>query len=258
MELLIQFYRIKSLFRLFIIFALMIFSDTGFKTKQLTFPRVRTAYANNEATIAELLQKNKINEKDFIIYLRAFKKEQEIELWVKDSSHKSFLLLKTYSVCKNSGEVGPKRKQGDKQVPEGFYHINRFNPKSAFHLSLGINYPNKSDIILGNENPGGDIFIHGACETIGCLPITDKKIAELYVFCVEAKNNGQSTIPVTIFPCRLTNNNFQKLKSSNPDMESSFELWSDLKSGFDLFNHSGKLPRIGFLPDGSHNILESH
>lgn len=232
----------------------MSFSEVGFKTKQLTFPGVRAAYANNEAEIAELLRKNKISENDFSIYLRAFKQEQEIELWIKGSSCDLFILLKTYSVCKNSGQPGPKRKQGDKQVPEGFYHIDRFNPKSKFHLSLGINYPNKSDRILGNENPGGDIFIHGACETIGCLPITDEKIEELYMFCVEAKNNGQTTIPVTIFPCRLTDENFQKLKTQHADQLSNFNLWTDLKRGYDLFNHSKKLPRIGFLSDGNYRI----
>ncbi len=233
----------------------MIFSETGFKTEQLNFSRVRNAYANNERTINELLHQNSINEKEFSIYLRAFKQEQIIELWIKNSSDDSYKLLNTYSICQNSGQIGPKRKQGDKQVPEGFYHIDRFNPKSKFHLSLGINYPNKSDRVLGAENPGGDIFIHGACETIGCLPITDSKIEELYVFCVEARNTGQSKIPVTIFPCKLSDESIQNLKSKHRQDIANIELWTDLKKAYDSFNLSKKLPRIAFKPNGGHSIL---
>src|SRR5690606_11025729 len=98
-----------------------------------------------------------------------------------------FTLVKTYPVCSSSGLPGPKRKKGDRQTPEGFYHIDRFNPQSAFHLSLGINYPNSSDKILGHSDPGGDIFIHGSCVTIGCVPLTDDLIKEVYVLAVEAK-----------------------------------------------------------------------
>ncbi|NEN25623.1 hypothetical protein G3O08_19195 [Cryomorpha ignava] len=233
----------------------MIISESGFKTEQLNYSRVRDAYANNESAIKELLRRNSINEKSFSIYLRAFKQEKLIELWVKEFSVDSYKLLKTYSVCKKSGDVGPKRKQGDKQVPEGFYHIDRFNPKSKFHLSLGINYPNKSDRILGNENPGSDIFIHGACETIGCMPITDIKIEELYVFCVEARNNGQSTIPITIFPCKLADESFLDLKANYENERAHIGLWTDLKKAYDLFDQSKKLPRIDFLPNGRHRIL---
>lgn len=233
----------------------MIFSETEFKNDQLNFSRVREAYANNEAGIEDLLRQNNINEKEFSIYLRAFKQEQLIELWIKNSSADSYKLLKTYNVCKNSGQPGPKRKQGDKQVPEGFYHIDRFNPKSKFHLSLGINYPNKSDRILGDQNPGGDIFIHGACETIGCLPITDSKIEELYVFCVEARNNGQLKIPVTIFPCKLTDEKILNLKSKHTHSVANTGLWTDLKKAYDVFNLTKKLPLISFKSDGGHNIL---
>lgn len=233
----------------------MIFSENGFKNEQLNFPRVRIAYANNEDPIKVLLHQNNINKKDFSIYIRAFKQEQLIELWIKDSSDDSYKLLKTYSICKNSGQIGPKRKQGDKQVPEGFYHIERFNPKSQFHLSLGINYPNKSDRIFGNKNPGGDIFIHGACETIGCLPITDSKIEELYVFCVEARNNGQLKIPVTIFPCKLSDEAIHNLELEYADELANIRLWKNLKKAYDSFNQSKKLSRIAFLSNGGHDIL---
>lgn len=239
---------------LLIIFALMISSNSEFKNEQLKYPRVREAYANNEHAVQELLTQKNIDGKSFSIYLQAFKQEKLIEVWITDTNTDSYTLLKSYKVCKNSGVIGPKRKQGDKQVPEGFYHIDRFNPRSKFHLSLGINYPNKSDLILGDKNPGGDIFIHGACETIGCLPITDVTMEELYVICVEARNNGQEKIPVTIFPCRLSDENMQHLKIKHAGELTNIELWKNLKKGYDSFNFSKRLPRIGFLPNGGHQI----
>ncbi len=184
-------------------------SVDSFKDDQLRYARVREAYKEKESNMKKLLNDNSINKNELRIYLRAFKEEKKIELWAKNNSDSKYKLVKEYKICKTSGKLGPKRKQGDKQIPEGYYHINRFNPYSNFYLSLGINYPNKSDRILGDKNNlGGDIFIHGSCVTIGCLPITNDKIKELYIICVEAKNSGQKTIPVTIFPAELTESNF--------------------------------------------------
>jgi murein L,D-transpeptidase YafK len=160
-----------------------------------------------------------------------------------------------YKICRTSGDLGPKRKQGDKQIPEGFYHINRFNPYSNFYLSLGLNYPNTSDKILGLKGDlGGDIFIHGSCVTIGCMPITNNRIKELYIFCVEAKNNGQQTIPVTIFPRELTHDNFEELKRKYNNDADKMGLWRDLKKGYELFNETKQLPSIVFLSSGRHTI----
>ena len=234
------------------------FSQTkSFKADQKRYKRVRQAYSDKGIVVDKLLAENKINIKELNIYLRAFKKEKIIELWGKNSLDDKYKLIKKYDVCASSGEIGPKRKQGDYQVPEGFYYIDRFNPYSNFYLSLGLNYPNKSDRILGTKGKlGGDIFIHGNCVTIGCMPITDDKIKELYLFCVEAKNNGQNKIPVTIFPTELTDSKFAELKtkySSDPD---KIGLWSDFKKGYDIFNETKKLPNIKFLNTGRHEIKE--
>ncbi len=95
---------------------------------------------------------------------------------------------------------------GDYQVPEGFYYINEFNPRSLYHLSLGLNYPNASDRMLCDmSQPGGDIYIHGSCVTTGCIPITDGQIEELYVLAAHAKDMGQDFIPVHIFPVNFSN-----------------------------------------------------
>ncbi len=231
------------------------FQTDTFRESQRKFPRVREAYKTKEVNLNELLQQNNIIRNQLKIYLRAFKQEQQIELWGKNKSEEKYKLIKIYGVCESSGGIGPKRKQGDLQVPEGYYHINRFNPYSNFYLSLGINYPNPSDRILGSKtNLGGDIFIHGNCVTVGCLPITDDKIMELYIFCIEAKNNGQSKIPVTIFPAKLSQQKYSALLSEYPNDKDKKGLWTDLKKGYDLFNETKTLPTIGFLNSGRYSV----
>ncbi len=238
-----------------LIILLSSFLSDSFKDSQLKYSRVRQAYKDKESSMLNLLQEIQIDRSKLKIYLRAFKKEKQIELWGKGDSEMKYSLIKTYDVCRTSGNLGPKRKRGDLQIPEGFYNIDRFNPYSNFYLSLGINYPNKSDRILGVKgNLGGDIFIHGACVTIGCMPITDSQIKELYIFCIEARNNGQSKIPVTIFPSKLTENEFRRLINIyNKDSE-KIGLWTDLKKGYDIFNETKQLPTIGFLNSGRHNV----
>lgn len=227
----------------------------SFKESQLKYSRVRQAYKDKESSMLALLQSKQIEKNRLKIYLRAFKKEKTIELWGKNDFDTKYSLIKTYEVCRTSGKLGPKRKQGDLQIPEGFYHIDRFNPNSNYYLSLGINYPNKSDRILGViGNLGGDIFIHGGCVTIGCLPITNNQIKELYIFCVEAKNNGQSRIPVTIFPSKLTEQEFKHLTDKYSSDSDKIGLWTDLKKGYEIFNRTKQLPFIEFLSSGRHNV----
>ena len=126
--------------------------------------------------------------------------------------------------------------QGDEQVPEGFYYIDRFNPMSKFYLSLGLNYPNRSDKRKGKAGSlGGDIFIHGSCVTIGCLPMTDTHIKEIYLLAVHAKNNGQSKIPVYIFPFKMTDQNMATYKARYKDNKELTLFWENLKPGYDKF-----------------------
>lgn len=162
------------------------------------------------------------------IYIRAFKKERELELWATDKKGGKLTKVHTWDVAAASGELGPKRIQGDKQVPEGFYEINRFNPQSRFWLSLGLNYPNASDKILSDRaKPGSDIFIHGSNVSIGCLAMTDEVIDEIYLAALAARDNGQRHIRVDIFPARA----IQGLRST-PATE---ELWSVLEQALARF-----------------------
>lgn len=216
-------------------------NSEDFKTSQKRFPRVRTAYSEKEDDLTSKLNKVEIALKDLNLLIVAYKAEKELELWVKSKNNEKYILLETYKICASSGKLGPKRKQGDLQVPEGFYYIDRFNPASNFHLSLGINYPNKSDKLKSKfSDPGGDIFIHGECITVGCLPMTNNKIKEIYLYAIEARNSGQNQIPVYIFPTRLTDNGFNSLKIQHQKDTDIIRHWSSLKEGYDQFTESKK------------------
>ncbi|UTW64678.1 hypothetical protein KFE98_09500 [bacterium SCSIO 12741] len=229
--------------------------SSGFKQEQRRYQRVRQAYANQQSWLDQTLASQNLSASNLRIYLRAFKAEDELEVWAKKKTDDTYRHLVTFPICSKSGQIGPKRRQGDLQVPEGYYHIDRFNPVSNFHLSLGINYPNRSDKILSDKSrPGGDIFIHGSCVTIGCLPITDPLIEQLYVLCIEAKNSGQGNIPVTLFPSRLEDETLKALQSEHAGETDKLNLWLDLKKGYDYFNTHKKLPSIGFLPTGRHSV----
>jgi len=211
--------------------------------QQKKYPRVRDAIEKKSTSVQEIFKSKNIEFPTGEIFLRVFKSEQVIELWAHSNKIDTFSLVKSYKFCTSSGVLGPKRKQGDYQIPEGFYFIDRFNPSSNFHLSLGINYPNKSDKILGTKNKlGGDIFIHGNCVTIGCIPITDDLIKELYLIAILSKDNGQMKIPVHIYPAKMTNKNLQKINSDYKKKHSAF--WVNLKDGFDYFEKRHKLPKI--------------
>lgn len=237
----------STLVYVFLIFTFDVYFQSGntldFKSEQLKYSRVRKAYHDNEESVLAMLREKSIDPESLKIFLRIFKQEELIELWARDNEIKNYVHLKNYRFCSTSGKLGPKRKQGDSQIPEGFYIIDRFNPYSNFYLSLGINYPNKSDRILGDDqNPGGDIFIHGNCVTIGCIPITDEWIKELYIIAVEAKNHGQAEIPVHIFPDRLDDENFEKLCHTYQGDPEIIRFWTNLKEGYDHFEINNSIP----------------
>lgn len=234
---------------------LMAVPSQDFRSDQKKYPRVRRAYFDKENEVSELLRQHRLLSSPLQIFIRAFKKEEVVELWAKNEGDSKYTLIKTYPFCTSSGTLGPKRKEGDYQIPEGFYYIDRFNPASNFHLSLGLNYPNKSDKILGHSTrPGGDIFIHGDCVTIGCIPITDDKIKELYVFAVEAKTSGQSKIPVHIFPSKLGEASFKDLKNEYDGDPELLQFWENLKEGFEYFESNRALPKVAIDTRGRYQF----
>lgn len=229
--------------------------QSGFKESQQSYSRVREAYRSKWEGLDRLLKTKGLDSATLELYLVAFKQERELEVWARNSNEEVYKQLISYKICRTSGVPGPKRRQGDLQIPEGFYHLAAYNPWSSFHLSMCINYPNPSDRILGVKgNLGGDICIHGSCVTIGCLPLTDERIKELYLLCVEAKNSGQARIPLTIYPARLNLENYARLRESYSDDEDRLNLWQDMHTAYTLFQSKHLLPEITFMSDGRHSI----
>lgn len=206
----------------------------GSMEPEATEDRVKTAYANADATVKSFMRQAGLPYPAKRIYIRAFKTERQLEIWGAASGKSPFRLIHTYDIAAMSGKLGPKRREGDLQVPEGFYHIDRFNPKSRFHLSLGINYPNASDKKFSDKlKPGGDIFIHGNAVSIGCMAMTDPKIEEIYIMALGAREAGQAKIPVHIFPHRFTGKPTGALAS----------FWSELKPVYDHLRSIGRCPK---------------
>jgi murein L,D-transpeptidase YafK len=206
---------------------------SSFKSAQLKYSKVKDAYDTKWPKLKEDVKAMRINAEGYQIYLRAFKNEKQMEVWLKNTGDPKYTHFRTYDICASSGDLGPKRQEGDGQVPEGFYTIDLFNPTSNYYLSMRVSYPNSSDQILKTgKNAGGAIMVHGNCVTIGCLPMTDDKIKELYVLCLEAKNRN-STVKIDIFPARLTTENMRMLETSYPKKTVSF--WNTLKPAYDYF-----------------------
>lgn len=245
----------KNLLLFFLTFIIMsMISPTDFLTQQLKFPRVQAANREKRKIVEELLTAHGISSTDFELFLRGFKKEQKLEVWARNKGNGSYLQLKVYDFCANTGVLGPKRRSGDRQIPEGFYIIDSFNPQSQYHLSFRVNYPNKSDLVFADKlNPGDNIFIHGDCVTIGCIPIGNENIKELYLLAAKAKNAGE-TINVHIFPSKLDDKAYDNLKQEFAANESLLQFWSWLKPAYDAFENNRILPTIVVDESGKYLI----
>ncbi len=207
----------------------------SFVMEQKAYPRVREAYAAKGDVVDSTLALLGLDRDRLHILLTVYKVEREVEVWAKAPTATTYHLLRTFRICARSGRLGPKRRRGDHQTPEGFYHLDRFNPSSEYYLSLGINYPNAADQARATPGTplGGDIFLHGDCVTDGCIPLTDDGIRELYLYAIEAHNNGQRRIPAHFFPARLTPENAERLA---PLYAATPDLWAALQTGYATFN----------------------
>ena len=233
-----------------ILFAVIAMADSFSQTPVVESPKPVVKMADvfnrmDESLKKEFASKN-ISWPPKAIYIRSFKYDRQLEVWVKADNKDQYQYLKTYKVCMQSGTFGPKRMEGDYQVPEGFYYINEFNPYSNYHLSLGLNYPNASDRILSDSlRPGSDIYIHGNCVSVGCIPINDLPVEELYVLASYARGNGQDFIPVHVFPVKYSEKKsmdylVQTLKGK-PALQ-KFAL--NLKEVFTYFEEKKQLPVV--------------
>lgn len=228
--------------------------NPDFKAEQMLFDRVAGAYQEKYDEVSARLRAAGVATDSFDLFIRAFKFEEDLEVWARNKDGGSFVLVKTYKFCENVGALGPKRKEGDKQIPEGIYELIKFNPESNFHLSLKVNYPNLSDSVLSDPvSPGGMIFIHGGCRTVGCIPITDEYIKELYVLSVEARASGQEEISVHLFPFRMTTENMELMRKQYRDPE-LIDFWEQLEPGYRYFEADRQIPNTTFLSDGRFEI----
>lgn len=185
------------------------------------------------------LIKQKGSSKNAPILIRAYKKEAELEIW-KQKDDGRYVLLKTYPMCRWSGQLGPKVREGDRQVPEGFYSITpgQMNPNSAYYLSFNVGYPNAYDRAWGHT--GGSIMVHGICSSAGCFSMTDKQIEEIYALARESFAGGQRAIQMESFPFRMTADNLAKYR-----LDPNMPFWRELKRGADYFDVTRTEPPVG-------------
>jgi murein L,D-transpeptidase YafK len=172
------------------------------------------------------------------IVIRSFKKEAEMEVWKRGQDGR-YALLKTYPICRWSGQLGPKRKEGDRQAPEGFYAITpaQLNPNSAYYLSFDTGYPNAYD--RANGGTGSALMVHGSCSSRGCFAMTDEAIAEIYAIAREALAGGQRTFQFQSYPFRMTAENLAKHR-----LDPNIAFWKNLKEGSDYFEVAHLEPQV--------------
>ncbi len=204
--------------------------DGSIRQQQLRYPRVRTASQEKDAAVRKMVEAKGLAYPPRAILLRAFKKEGVLELWGSESEARPYVL-----------------------------DLDWFNPQSNFLLSMHINYPNAADRILGfRANPGGDIFLHGNCASIGCIPITDDGIKEVYWLAVLVKDGGAKHLPIQIFPARMSEKGFRELAKTHLGRSDLVAFWENLKEGFELFEKDHRLRDVRVVKDGRYEFsLES-
>jgi murein L,D-transpeptidase YafK len=201
--------------------------------------RVADARAAQGASVRALAQAQGLEAPVRQVYLRAFKRERELEVWGANGGQMK--LLRTYPVAGLSGALGPKRREGDGQVPEGLYVVDRFNPKSRFLLSLGLDYPNASDRVRSDpERPGSDIFVHGGTASIGCLAMTDPAIQQIYLLALDA----DGPVRVDVFPFRFASGWDQDADPAH------VEFWREIAPFHAEFERTRKVPSFSVANDG--------
>ena len=173
------------------------------------------------------------------ILIRAYKKEAEMEVWKRGTDGR-YALLKTYPICRWSGQLGPKRKQGDRQAPEGFYTITpgQMNPNSSYYLSFDTGFPNAYD--RANGSTGNYLMVHGTCSSAGCFAMTDASMSEIYAVAREAFAGGQRAFQFQSYPFRMTASNMAKYRN-----DPNAPFWRNLKEGADYFEALRDEPKVG-------------
>jgi murein L,D-transpeptidase YafK len=170
------------------------------------------------------------------LFIRIFKAEAKLEVWLGGGA--KYSLFRTYPICTYSGELGPKLATGDNQAPEGFYTVgaSQLNPNSSYHLSFNLGYPNSFD--RANGRTGDFLMVHGDCVSIGCYAMGDAAIEEIYTLLSAALSNGQTKVPVHVFP-------FDFAKTDQKWSDSKWApFWRDLRLGYRAFVKTKQPPLV--------------
>ncbi|MCW2273204.1 hypothetical protein GJ654_03725 [Rhodoblastus acidophilus] len=204
----------------------------------------RSMQALSSETVALMAEKGVNPHSPMLI--RAYKKESELEVW-KMRPDGSYVHLKTFPICRWSGQLGPKRREGDRQSPEGFYTITpaQMNPNSAYYLSFNVGYPNAYDRAHGAT--GGAVMVHGVCSSAGCFSMTDRQIAEIYAMARESFAGGQRAIQMQALPFHLNPTNLAKFR-----LDPNMPFWKELKKGVDHFEATHREVSVGVC--GGHYV----
>jgi murein L,D-transpeptidase YafK len=213
----------------FLLFSLLLLTLQACTTIP-TSPRADEVRAQTMPQIERELAARKFSP-DAKLYLVAFKHEGRLEAWLQNPATKKYDLFKSYPICSFSGDLGPKFREGDKQTPEGFYNVTarHLNPRSQFHLSFNIGYPNELDRQLGRT--GSYVMVHGGCKSLGCLAMGDEQIEEIYMLTERAFRKGQKDVPIAVYPFAMTDENMARFASDSPHRN----YWEYLKTGHDSF-----------------------
>lgn len=217
-----------------------------FAASALANPRVDAIRKARGDDVKHLLEAAKLQSPVESVYLRAFKEEKVVELWAGKKGA-ALTLVKTYPICAASGALGPKRREGDLQVPEGLYEVPEFNPGSNYHLSMKVSYPNASDRLRSDaKKPGGLIYLHGNCASIGCIAIEDGPIEEVYLIAFDSKTRP---IRIDIFPARLT----PEWLTTNASNEHA-ALWKELEPAYAEFERTKRPARFRVGSSGQYAV----
>lgn len=184
------------------------------------------------------------------VFIRIFKEESLLEVWIRSGAE--YQHLKDYFICAYSGYLGPKLQEGDRQAPEGFYKVKKYqlNPNSKFHLSFNLGYPNRYD--REHNRTGSFLMVHGNCVSDGCYAMTDEKIEEIYMLVEEALKKGQKVVQVHAYPFRMTDENMALYSESE-----WYDFWVNLKEGYEYFEAEHLPPHIK-VENGKYTIYETN
>ncbi len=175
------------------------------------------------------------------VFLRLFKEENELEVWMRGRGNFHYTLYKVYRLKGWSGKLGPKLKEGDRQVPEGFYYVSasRMRPETPHFLGVDLGFPNEYDTYHGRTGSG--LLIHGGKNDSGAFILSSEDMSEVYALSDAALQSGQRLFRVNVFPFRMTDKRMEQEWKKQPEW---IDFWMNLKEGYDFFENANFPPDV--------------